>query len=519
MMAEDVVLRQVAYRSPRVQESEEQILIPIRATNRSWRMLCTGQSVMLHDVWADTPESHEYRHAMGEEYLRACGSIRSVLVVPLRLKERMLGLLTVSYGEPDHFTADHAQLLMMMANQAAIAIENARLYTQAQQETRKTEALARVAASVTIASSLETTVQVLARSVAETAGAAACSVVLMMDASLPARVRLAAAYGLPDGYIAALEAAWAAGAESVTLQGFRERRTVVMRNYPQVLLNDPRLAPLHQFAREVVWDTVVAIPLTYRGQVLGTLNVYFLPESVLGEADWAFLGIIADQAAMAVENTRLVAEVQEKAAVEERQRLARELHDAVTQALFSASIIADVLPRLWEQDPEDARQHLEDLRRLTRGALAEMRALLVELRPAGFTEADLGELLRHLTEALAGRKRLPVDLVIEGTCMPPADVRVALYRIAQEALNNIAKHAHASRATVRLVCRPDRVDLGIMDDGVGFDPTHLAAEHFGLGIMRERAAAIGAALSLESQPGHGTQVTVVWSGDQRGATP
>jgi len=139
-----------------------------------------------------------------------------------------------------------------------------------------------------------------------------------------------------------------------------------------------------------------------------------------------------------------------------------------------------------------------------------MRTLLLELRPASLAEIGLAELLRQLTEAIAGRAGVPVTLTVEGQCNLPPDVQIALYRIAQEALNNVARHAGASQATVRLRCQFEQVELHISDDGQGFDPTSVALQHLGLGIMRERAEAIHATLRIESQPGSGTQVVIFW---------
>jgi len=157
---------------------------------------------------------------------------------------------------------------------------------------------------------------------------------------------------------------------------------------------------------------------------------------------------------------------------------------------------------------------------MTRGALAEMRTLLMELRPAALADADISDLLRQLAESITGRARVPVSVTIEGQRYLSPDVKVTLYRIAQEALNNVAKHAGARQAAVSLRClsRPDQVrgpvdcvELRVSDDGRGFDPGRVSPEHFGLGIMRERAEAIGATLTIDSGAGRGTQVTVVWT--------
>ncbi len=198
------------------------------------------------------------------------------------------------------------------------------------------------------------------------------------------------------------------------------------------------------------------------------------------------------------------------AVIAERTRLARDLHDAVTQTLFSTTLIAEVLPDIWESNPEEGKRRLEELRQLTRGALAEMRTLLVELRPNALVEVPLPTLLRQLTEALNGRSRINIQFNVTGDCNLPGDVQVGLYRIAQEALNNVVKHARASHAVVTLwMC--DSVRLTIADDGTGFDPGTVTADHLGLKIMRERAEAIDAKLSLYSEPGEGTQISVVWS--------
>jgi PAS domain S-box-containing protein len=203
-------------------------------------------------------------------------------------------------------------------------------------------------------------------------------------------------------------------------------------------------------------------------------------------------------------------QLKEKTAEEERIRLARDLHDAVSQTLFSTSLIAEVLPRLWERNKEEGLQKLEEVRQLTRGALAEMRTLLFELRPAALADAELSDLLRQLSESIIGRARVPITLEVEGDCLVPTDVKIALYRIAQEALNNIAKHSGASRAQIALHCQPHQVSMNIIDNGHGFDINQVAPGSFGLGNMQERANHIGALLKIESKAGEGTEITVDW---------
>jgi signal transduction histidine kinase len=198
----------------------------------------------------------------------------------------------------------------------------------------------------------------------------------------------------------------------------------------------------------------------------------------------------------------------------ERSRLARDLHDAVTQTLFSANLIADVLPKLFEKRPDEARRRMAELRQLTRGALAEMRTLLLELRPSALVDASLKDLLSQLAEAMNGRVRIPVTVEARGDCQIRADVQVALYRVAQEALNNVVKHAAATHVEIQLHGTPGSVELSITDDGVGFDPTRDRPDRQGLEIMRERAEAVGARLRVDSRQGSGTMVVVRWNGTQ-----
>jgi signal transduction histidine kinase len=190
--------------------------------------------------------------------------------------------------------------------------------------------------------------------------------------------------------------------------------------------------------------------------------------------------------------------------------LARDLHDAVTQTLFSTSLIAEVLPILWEKDPDEGKLRAEELKELTRGALAEMRTLLLELRPTALVEAKLSDLLHQLADAITGRARIPVTVTTSGDGSLPSNVQISFYRIALEALNNIAKHSAASKAMVRLEQTTNGILLEIEDNGRGFDQSAIPATHLGLNIMRERAEAIGAELTISSAKGKPTNITAAW---------
>ena len=155
-------------------------------------------------------------------------------------------------------------------------------------------------------------------------------------------------------------------------------------------------------------------------------------------------------------------------------------------------------------------QNLEELRQLTRGALAEMRTMLLEMRPETLERADLRTLLTQLADAFVGRVRVPLDLHIRGDCELTHEVKLVFYRVAQEALNNIAKHSGARQVDVHVECQPGQMNLLIKDDGLGFDAGSITPDHLGIAIMRERANSVGADLKIDSQSGQGTTVELGW---------
>jgi nitrate/nitrite-specific signal transduction histidine kinase len=262
-------------------------------------------------------------------------------------------------------------------------------------------------------------------------------------------------------------------------------------------------------------EQVIAIPLIAKDRLVGSLNLSTNKSRTYPPEQIALLKSIGQQIGVAVENAHLYEQAEQTAIAAERGRLARELHDAVTQTLFSANLIADVIPRIWKRDPEEGMQSLEELRQLTRGALAEMRTLLLEMRPEALDRSDIKSLLTQLAEAFMGRVRVPVSLVIQEGCELTHEVKIVFYRVAQEALNNIAKHSGARQVELHLECQPDHMNLCIQDDGLGFEAGSLTPDHMGVAIMRERAHSIGANLKIESQIGQGTTVELDWRSAQK----
>lgn len=265
--------------------------------------------------------------------------------------------------------------------------------------------------------------------------------------------------------------------------------------------------------RKTRWiRSYLGTPITVKGEVIGFISLYSDKPHFFDEQKAERLKAFASQAAIAIHNATLYEQAQELAIINERQRLARELHDSVSQTLWTASIIADVLPVLWNKDPEEGKRNLEQLRKLVRGALAEMRTLLIELRPSSLTQTKFVDLLNQLAQATMSRKKMEVKVFSMGEEFEiPPEAKLALYRIVQEALNNAAKHSFATKTDISLTFEDSCVRICVQDNGRGFDIQDPELHGMGLEIMKERAASAGAQLKVLSQPGKGTSVEILWS--------
>jgi signal transduction histidine kinase len=204
--------------------------------------------------------------------------------------------------------------------------------------------------------------------------------------------------------------------------------------------------------------------------------------------------------------TELAQRVQERTAIEERQRLARELHDSASQALYGISLGAHTALTVLESDTAKVLEALNYVLSLTEAALTEMRALIFELHPESLAMEDLATVLNKQVAAVRARHGIQVQTDLCQEPDVPLQIKEAVYRIAQEALNKAMKHAHPSRLEVKLICDSESVLLEVRDDGVGFDPQASYPGHLGLRSMRERASSVGGALEIDSVPGCGTRI-------------
>ncbi len=202
---------------------------------------------------------------------------------------------------------------------------------------------------------------------------------------------------------------------------------------------------------------------------------------------------------------------QKLAAAEERQRLARELHDSVSQTLFSSTVMSESALRVWDINPTKAHDLMVQLQQLTSSALSEMRLLLLELRPASLIQVGLQTLIQQLANTLKTRTAIEIVTALDDIPTLHPDVQIGIYRIVQEALNNIIKHSQAEQVLIQLTRTDQQIVLTISDNGRGFDMETNKPTSLGMNIMRERADSIGAHLNIESAAGEGTRIQVTWS--------
>lgn len=269
----------------------------------------------------------------------------------------------------------------------------------------------------------------------------------------------------------------------------------------EMVTDDARTSALYRNTR--AW---MAVPLKVRERVLGVLRVDHSVPGSFDEERVRLLCAVASQTALAMRHAHLLAQERDVAVMAERNRIARELHDAVSQTLFAANLLAGTLARAEHLD-EALRGQATTLERLNRSALAEMRMLMFELRPDALHGARLTELLQQAVEALAGRTDIQTSVQLDAGEGPPPAQRVQLYRIAQAALSNIARHSGAHHVHLSWTLPgPGSGRLRIADDGCGFAPDLERPGHFGVENMRERAAELGAQMQLKTAPGEGTEI-------------
>jgi signal transduction histidine kinase len=381
---------------------------------------------------------------------------------------------------------------------------------------QRLNAFAAAAHSVAYAGSLRATLNKIAGEIVRTAGLAAAQVLTYDPVDLRMQVHGLAGSGgdLPEDFAVRVEQVRRAGGELLSLDAMRTGRPSLRRRRRKEMLADPAWRPLHGHLSSFDWEDFVAVPLVVRGRPLGALNAYYLPGHHPDASDIAFLAAMADQAAIAVENARLFADSKARAELEERHRIARDLHDSITQDLFSLTLHGKAAALALQQRGFPADDPLvrsvSTAQELAYEALNGMRTLIFELYPTTLRARGLATTVRQLASSITVREGLHVELDA-----PPdlpglePETEEAAYRFVQEALNNVIKHAKAT--SVRIFIGRDPADdatlvLEVSDNGYGFDPASVEPGGLGLVSMAERMERLGGMVRVASRPGSGTTV-------------
>jgi GAF domain-containing protein len=486
--------------------------IPFDAAPSLAAAMRQGETVIIDDVRADEPLAADYRAAiasMGVSDRRPFNVIRSWMAVPLTLKDRVLGSLTISWTEPSYFTEDHARLARAFADQAAAAMDNARLFEETRRRARETEALLDVSGAIVSTLDIDQLMNVIlekAGGIVERTGTAIVTLqgdeLVIWDATTgggPAEAQRGAR--IPLTISGPLWKPITRG-DSIIIPDIRADEP--MANALRASIEHIGLLDEIPFSAMRSW---MGVPLSAKGNVFGILTTSMNEPDYFTDEHARLIGAFANQAAVAIENARLYEEAQQTASLEERQRLARELHDSVSQALYGIALGARTARTLLDRDPAKATEPVEYVLSLAEAGLTEMRALIFELRPESLESEGLVAAVQRHAAAVEARHGLQVTCHECQEPDAPLPVKEAAYRIVQEALTNTVKHAGANQVTVTIESVPGKVMLSVTDDGAGFDPAGEFPGHLGLKSMRERALKLGGDLVIESEPGKGTRVS------------
>jgi signal transduction histidine kinase len=426
----------------------------------------------------------------------------SQLVLPLRARGRTLGTLTAYTNDTEAIRLRQVELLATFASQAAISLDNAQLYAELTSRLEEMVGLQRLGTLLLEEHDFDRVLHSICRQLQRLTDAGGVGIALLEED--PRFLEMRTVVGPSADALLGARIPTDGSFAAEALRTNRPQRSDDAQNDPRGYKHSLVLGNTR---------TILSVPMKTRQRTVGVLSVYNKEGDKDGnggftDRDADLATFFANQAAAAIENARLYEQTREYAVVEERNRLARELHDSVTQSLFSVTLLSEAALNLLDRDPAKARERLERASELAQGALAEMRALIFQLRPMTLQEEGLLSALKKHLNAVHSRDGHVVELQVTGSARRlPAPVEEASFRIIQESLNNVIKHAESERARVELDFGAECLRVSVIDTGVGFDPAaRRQTGKLGMVSMRERAEAAGGTLRVESAPGQGTKV-------------
>jgi len=431
---------------------------------------------------------------LGQLMVESLG-FRPALIVPITSEDRVLGaLICGTSAECLDISREDVDLIEGLSNAAGMAVQAAQLFEGTRRRLAETEGMQRVTVALLQHLTLDETLSIICSEACQLTAATGSTVLLLEDEEW---LRVAHASGTPSPT-----------SDRLPVRG--SLAGLAMERREPLLVNDPRAVAMAQAYHAVpALETIVVAPLSVGAELIGALDVVNSPGGFTYE-DLKIASHFAHVAAMAIHDARLHQQAEQLAVMEERQRLARELHDSVTQALYSVSLYAEAARLAMSAGKQEvAFSHLQEVQGMAREAMIDMRMLIFELHPPALEEEGFVAALEARLAAVETRAGLRTEFRVEGERRLPLSVEKELFWIAVEALNNAVKHAEAQRVGVLLQLNERGVCLEVADDGRGFDPAR-AKESGGMGLsgMEERVQRIKGTMDITSAPGKGTKLRV-----------
>jgi len=446
----------------------------------------SGKPYLAPDVSQDTT----YVWMQGSE-------TKSELAVPILFKNQVIGVLDVQSQELNAFDPIDQELMISLANQAGVAIENARLFSIEQRRVDQFRAISEVGRHIASLLSLDELLSQLAKSIQRTFNYYLVEIGLIEGDEVVFHTRAGR-----EEEIQLKPFRFKVGQEGITGWVAATGKSYLAADVSQ----DPKFVRVthHETRSEL------AVPILFKGAIIGVLNIQSELLNAFDESDIELMDVLANQAGIAIQNARLYEQARHVAVLEERQRMARELHDSVTQSLYGISLYAQAASGQLKMGNEaKVADQLIEIQDTAQEALAEMRLLIYELRPPLLEQEGLISALKTRLYSVEQRAGLETSIKDSLSNRLPLFIEESLYRIAQEALNNIIKHAQAKSIQLLFSQDENKLVMEIIDDGVGFNPsTATRAGRIGLSVMQERAASIGGRLEIQSQIGNGTCIHI-----------
>jgi PAS domain S-box-containing protein len=466
-----------------------------------WQVVNTGQPILLNSV-------EQAGLVPSQLFQDLAGDMTAVAIVPLRASEETLGLLHIAFSQPDRPFDEYRRPLTAIGEMGGSALQRVRatetLERLVRDRTRDLAALYEVTTTTTQHLDTQIILESVLEQALEVTGADAGVIHLLDEGG--ETVRTALQRGLPPELMAHMQAEPLSA--SLWGQVVERKETVVV---PDLASDLPKLRTLYPSA----FPAYIGVPIHTTGRVLGVLSVFGEAIQKFSAEDIALLAAIANHVGVAVESAQLRQRAEHAAVMEERQRLARELHDSVTQSLYSLTLFAEAgMDSARAADLGQIEHYLSRIGENALQALKGMRLLIFELRPLALSQEGLVGALRQRLEAVERRAGVEAQLVAETPFELPAHVETGLYRIAQEALNNVLRHSAATRVTVRIGADDDGLLLEVIDNGQGFELGSVGDQGgMGLASMQERVEMLAGSLQIVSKPGQGTsiQIAVPWA--------